>query len=160
MCPEPARQPDPGSVWDELVKLEQTVFLNKQHDCVPPERYYANNYVRCYHRGVRQLSLSKVQLDQLVSSLNHRCRSYYDRCFTSDHFDSLCNPQKGMFSNHVSQLVLSVNNVASSYKSLFPQFVRKQGQAAACDRQSFMSQAFQKFLDDCAKQVAVQVSRH
>jgi hypothetical protein len=147
----------PGSVWDELVQLEQTVFLNKHHDCVPPERYYANNYVRCYHRGVRQRFLSKAQLDQLVSSLDHRCRSHYDRCFTSDHFDSLCNPQKEMFSNHVSQLVLSVNSAASSYARLFPQFVREKGQAAACDRQSFMVQAFQEFLDRCARQVAVQV---
>ena len=147
----------PGSVWDELVKLEQTVFLNKQHDCLPPERYYANNYVRCYHRGVRQLSSSTAQLDQLVSSLNHRCQSHYDRCFTSDHFDSLCNPQKEMFSNHVRQLVSSVNSAASSYTRLFPQFVREQGPAAACDRQSFMVQAFQEFLDRCAGQVAVEV---
>src|SRR5262249_13856110 len=129
--------------------------------CPPPSQYYANSYARCYHRGVRQLSSNPAQFDQLVQSLNSRCRiDHYDHCFktkVTENVNPICNPQMGMFSNHMNQLVLSVNNAASSYTRLFPQFVREQGPAAACDRQSFMGQAFQTFLDQCAKKVAAQV---
>jgi hypothetical protein len=62
-----------------------------------------------------------------------------------------------MFSNHVNQLVASLNSAANSYQQYFLQFVRElareQGLAAACNRQL----AVEKFLEDCAKQVQVQV---
>jgi hypothetical protein len=62
-----------------------------------------------------------------------------------------------MFSNHVNQLVSSVNSAANSYQQYFLQFVRElarvQGLAAACNRQL----AVEEFLEDCAKRVAVQV---
>jgi hypothetical protein len=62
-----------------------------------------------------------------------------------------------MFSNHANQLAASVNSAANSYQQYFPQFVRKlardQGLAAACNRQL----AVEKFLEDCATQVEVQV---
>jgi hypothetical protein len=129
--------------------------------CPPPSQYYANSYARCYHRGVRQLSSNPAQFDQLVKSLNSRCRNdHYDHCFkinVTENVNPICNPQMGMFSNHVNQLVSSVNSAANSYQRYFPQFVhefaREQGLAAACNRQL----AVEKFLDDCAKQVAVQV---
>jgi hypothetical protein len=63
----------------------------------------------------------------------------------------------GMFSNHVNQLVSSVNSAANSYKQYFLQFVRErareQGLAAACNRQL----AVEEFLENCANRVAVQV---
>jgi hypothetical protein len=129
--------------------------------CPTPNQYYATSYARCYHRGVRQLSSSTAQFDQLVSSVNQRCQGVdhytHDHCFKPDKANQICSPQGEMFSNHVKQLVSSVESAANSYKNYFRQFVselaREQGLAAACDRQS----AFQKFLDDCAKQVAVQV---
>jgi hypothetical protein len=154
----------PADILGELTKLLHPDL------CPAPDRYYANSYARCYQRGVRQLSMSNAQLEQLVGSLNNRCRVlHYDKCFTqgSGKVDSICNPQQDLFRNHVRQLVSSVNNAARSYSSvnnaagsymgLFPQFVREQGRAAACDRQSFMSQSFPRFLDECAAKVQVQV---
>jgi hypothetical protein len=129
--------------------------------CPPPSQYYANSYARCYHRGVRQLSSNPAQFDQLVKSLNSRCRiDHYDHCFkinVTENVNPICDPQMGMFSNHVNQLVSSVNSAANSYKQYFLQFVheraREKGLAAACNRQLTV----EKFLEDCAKRVAVQV---
>jgi hypothetical protein len=129
--------------------------------CTPPSQHYANTYALCYHHGVRQLlSKNSAQFDQVVESLNSRCRADYFHCFTFDKTENInhvCDPQTRTFSDHVKQLVLSVNSAANSYKKYLPQFVRElarqQGLAAACDRQS----ASEKFLEDCAKQVQVQV---
>jgi hypothetical protein len=145
----------PADILGELTKV-----LHPDR-CPAPDRYYAKSYARCYQRGVLQLSMSKTQLERLVGSLDNRCRVlHYDQCFTqgSGKVDRICNPQQDLFRNHVSQLASSVNNAARSYTmGLFPQFVREQGQAAACDRQSFMSHSFPKFLDECAAKVQVQV---
>ncbi|MDQ6869134.1 MAG: hypothetical protein M3178_12315 [Pseudomonadota bacterium] len=144
----------PDTVWAELEDLGATVFQNKKHDCMPPEQYYATNYVKCYHRGVRQRFSSNEQLDQLIGTLNFHCRTYYDRCFLSKYFDRLCNPQQTMFADHVNRLTSSMNTAANLYSGSFPQFVRDNGQAAACDPQAFI---FPQFLDSCARAVAIQV---
>jgi hypothetical protein len=127
----------------------------------PPSQYYANSYARCYHRGVNLLSSDPGRFNTLVSSLNNRCRvDHYDHCFeieVTKNVNPICNPQTGMFSNHVSQLVSSVNSAANSYQQYFLQFVRelarKQGLAAACNREL----AVEMFLENCAKLVGVQV---
>jgi hypothetical protein len=151
----------PDDVLNALGAVLNAVDPPDPKFCPPPSQYYANSYARCYHRGVRQLSSNPAQFDQLVNSLNSRCRNdHYDHCFkinVTENVNPICNPQTGMFSSHVSQLVASVNRAANSYQQYFPQFVRKlareQGLAAACNRQL----AVEKFLEDCAKLVEVQV---
>jgi hypothetical protein len=162
---------DAGEVTDDVVDaITRPLDIPKDvlalinvfdHDCTPPGQYYANIYARCYHHAVRELlSSNPAQFDQLAKSLDGRCRADYIHCFTVEktaNIDKICPPQRGTFSSHAHQLVLSVNSAADSYKRYFPQFVRElarqQGLAAACDRQS----ALQKFLADCAKQVEKQV---
>jgi hypothetical protein len=157
---------NPLNIGDDILGvLEIAIELADPADAKlcpkPPSQYYANSYARCYHRGVRLLSSNTAQFEQLVQSLDIRCKiDHYDHCFTVNvtaNVNPICDPQKGMFSNHVSQLLASVNSAANSYQQYFPQLVRKlareQGLAAACNRQL----AVEKFLEDCATQVKVQV---
>jgi hypothetical protein len=145
----------PDAVWESLVKLEQTIFLGKKHDCPRPEQYYGTNYGRCYHRGVNQFVSRR--LDQLIASVDSRCRSSYDRCFTSSHFDELCNPQKAMFRDQIGKLSASVDKAARLYTAGFAQFVRNRGQQAACNAATFKMRDLPQFLDACARAVAVHV---
>jgi hypothetical protein len=128
--------------------------------CPAPNQYYATSYARCYQRGVRQLSSSPAEFTQLIKALGDRCRdnNHYLHCFDDrDKVNGICSPLEGMFSSHVKQLVSSVNSAANSYQQYFLQFVRelarKQGLAAACNRQLVV----EMFLEDCAKLVGVQV---
>lgn len=144
-----------GDFFDSLVSLEQTIFLGKRHDCEAPEQYYAAHYARCYQRGVRQAGAG--QLKALVISLNQRCRSRYDACFTSDRFDGLCNPQQATFTSHITQLTASVSKAAAVYVRSFPQFVQDKGQQLACHPQAFKAQATPEFIERCARAVQRQV---
>ena len=157
---------DPLNIPDDILGVLQiAIHLADPADAKlcpqPPSQYYANSYARCYHRGVILLSSDPGRFHALVSSLDNRCKlDHYFHCFqieVTKNVNSICNPQMGMFSDHVNKLAASVNSAANSYQLYFPQFVRKlareQGLAAACNRQL----AIEKFLEDCATQVAVQV---
>jgi hypothetical protein len=137
------------NLWDDL----KNIFDAKADDCLPPEQYYATHYVRCYHRGVRQLAAG--QFEGLIGSLNFRCRDkHYDRCFTSDHFDGLCNPQRDTFRNHVTRLNASVHRAAAVYVKSFQQFARDKGQDQACRPFQFKAAQIREFTELCGRAVA------
>jgi hypothetical protein len=146
----------PDTIWKELEGIRGTI-AGKDDDCVAPEQYYSDNYSKCYHRGVQKRMASQAQLDQLIGSLNHRCRRYYDRCFFSNHFDSLCNPQRAMYGDHINKLTAAVTNAATLYSRTFAGFAASKGQTRACQALDFMRHEFQEFLDLCARSLAVQV---
>jgi hypothetical protein len=146
----------PDAIWKELEGIRGTI-AGKDDDCVAPEQYYADKYSKCYHRGVQKRMAGPAQLDQLTGSLNFRCRRYYDRCFFSNHFDSLCNPQQAMYGNQINRLTDAVNNAARLYANTFAGFAASKGQVRACQPLDFMRHDFQEFLHLCATSLATQV---
>ena len=90
-------------------------FTGKEDDCVRPDRYYADNYLICYNRAAFLKSTDPGGFDRLVGSLNDNCRLYYDRCFTSGHFNRLCNPLRDMFKMHMQTLEEALRVSASAY---------------------------------------------
>jgi hypothetical protein len=141
-----------ADLWDGLLKS-----LGLTHsDCLPPEQRYAAYYGICYNRGVTQRIAGTAQLNALTASLNDRCRRDYDRCFTSSHFDELCNPQQNLFRAHTERLHTAVQRAAKIYARNFDVFARDHGNAA-CDPEAFKQKEYQQFLDRCAISLAGQI---
>ena len=109
-----------ADLWDGLLK---SLGLTHSH-CLPPEQRYAAYYGICYNRGVTQRIAGTAQLNALTASLNDRCRRDYDRCFTSSHFDELCNPQQNLFRAHTERLHTAVQRAAKIYARNFDVFAR------------------------------------
>lgn len=89
-------------------------FTGKQPKsyCGTPAEFYAKHHAICLTRGVYQKLVDAETTDlidgreftEVVDRVNIRCRQHFDQCYTSDHFDRLCNPLKDLFKKQAEEL--------------------------------------------------------
>jgi cytolethal distending toxin subunit A len=144
----------PDALWTETQSVRERLE-GKKTGCTPAPNYYASNYVQCYHRATYLKMSEPTRLGGLSESLNNVCRRYYDRCYFSNRFDGLCNPQRDMFLSHVDQLAAGVDEAAALYaRSLHDSLATAGSQACI---HAIATKRVQDFTTNCADALQQQV---
>ncbi len=99
---------------NEVVEEIAGFFTGKEpkSHCGTPAEFYAKHHAMCLTRGVYQKLVDAETSDliagplfnEVVGRVNIRCREHFNQCYTSDHFDRLCNPLKDLFQKQVEEL--------------------------------------------------------
>lgn len=136
----------PTTIWDATQRGRE-LAVRKRDDCEWPDVRYAETYFQCYHSGVQRKLTSPDGLSNLIGDLNGQCRRYYGRCYFSNRFDQLCNPQREMYQNHVDRIANALRQGARTYSRSLAGFVRNSG--AACNQATFRREHLPRFIQRC-----------
>lgn len=148
---------DPLHAPGILLGAASDTFANtiggKDNDCIKPPQYYNTNYVACLPSAAI-LQINGGGIDNLTASLNNTCRKYYDRCFTSSHFNGLCNPQREQFVRDVGKLTLGIQQAAAVYMETFPDFLKskvKPSRFGCFGSDQLLDSGLTEFVNRCAQ---------
>ncbi|QBY55502.1 hypothetical protein [Cupriavidus oxalaticus] len=153
----------PWTLWDATQRGRE-LASGKSNSCDSPAVYYAETYARCYHRGAKLMMTNPRGLDAMTATINHECREYYDRCYFSNRFDGLCNPQRKMFNMHVGQVARGLDEAAAKYARTFAgsitnsiTYAGKEACQGLSSRSSFVAKEIEDFKKECARDLRIQV---
>ena len=138
----------PDTLWKETQRGRERLS-GKATGCSSPPEYYAAEYLRCYHRGTYLSLADPAGLQGLTASLNNNCRHYYDRCYFSNRFDGLCNPQREMFERHVDGLKHALQQAADLYARALPHALETAGDKVCTP--SVAGAKVREFTERCAR---------
>ncbi len=109
-----------SKLLDQAVTETRRIAAGKHNNCDLPDKYYGNNFLRCYSKDafLRQSGGNLAQ--KLSDTLYGQCRQHYKNCLFSgdgvtDEITRVCGPMRARFDNDTETLAVAFPKAAGKF---------------------------------------------